>query len=160
MRSGVLIFKEALRAHQILTEKYQIHADVWSVTNYNELRRNAREAERWNRLHPAEAQKTPYILEALKGTETPIIAATDFMKVVSDQPAPWLPGRLTSLGTDGFGRSDNREHLRRHFENDAESIAAAAISRLARDGKFEPAAAQQAILDLGLNPEKKDAQRA
>ena len=154
------IFNEALRAQQILAEKYQVHADVWSVTSYNELRRNALEVERWNRLHPAEPQKTPYILEVLKGTEAPIIAATDFMKVVSDQLAPWLPGRLTSLGTDGFGRSDNREHLRRHFENDAESIAAAALSRLAHDGKFEPAAAQQAILDLGLDPEKKDAQRA
>ena len=82
------------------------------------------------------------------------------MKVVSDQLAPWLPGRLTSLGTDGYGRSDNRAHLRRHFENDAESIAAAALSRLAHDGKFDPAAAQQAILDLGIDPEKKDAQRA
>ena len=154
------IFNEALRAQQILAEKYQIHADVWSVTSYNELRRNALEVERWNRLHPADPQKTPYILEALKGTEAPIVAATDFMKVVSDQLAPWLPGRLTSLGTDGYGRSDNREHLRRHFENDAESIAAAALSRLAHDGKFDPAAAQQAILDLGIDPEKKDAQRA
>ena len=154
------IFNEALRAQQILAEKYQVHADVWSVTSYNELRRNALEVERWNRLHPAEPQKIPYILEALKGTDAPIIAATDFMKVMSDQLAPWLPNRLTSLGTDGFGRSDNREHLRRHFENDAESIAAAALSRLAHDGKFDPAAAQQAILDLGLDPEKKDAQRA
>src|SRR6185295_8537027 len=105
-------------------------------------------------------QKTPYILEALKDTAAPIIAATDFMKVVSDQLSPWLPGRLTSLGTDGFGRSENREHLRRHFENDGESIVAAALSRLSRDGKFDPAAAQQAILDLGLDPDKKDAQRA
>ncbi|MEO8129446.1 MAG: pyruvate dehydrogenase (acetyl-transferring), homodimeric type [Bryobacteraceae bacterium] len=154
------IFNEALRAQQILAEKYQIHADVWSVTSYNELRREALEVERWNRLHPAAPQKTPYILAALKDTTAPIIAATDFMKVVSDQLAPWLPGRLTSLGTDGFGRSDNREHLRRHFENDAESIVAAALSRLAHDGKFDSAAAQQAILDLGLDPDKKDAQRA
>ncbi|MEP6540074.1 MAG: pyruvate dehydrogenase (acetyl-transferring), homodimeric type [Bryobacteraceae bacterium] len=154
------IFNEALRAQQILAEKYQIHADVWSLTSYNELRREALEVERWNRLHPAAPQKTPYILAALKDTTAPIIAATDFMKVVSDQLAPWLPGRLTSLGTDGFGRSDNREHLRRHFENDAESIVAAALSRLAHDGKFDSAAAQQAILDLGLDPDKKDAQRA
>jgi pyruvate dehydrogenase E1 component len=154
------ILNEALRAQQILAEKYQIHSDVWSVTSYNELRRNALEVERWNRLHPAEPQKTPYILEALKGTEAPIVAATDFMKVFADQLAPWLPGRLVSLGTDGYGRSDNREHLRRHFENDAESIAAAAISRLAHDGKFDTAKAQQAIQDLGIDPDKKDAQRA
>jgi pyruvate dehydrogenase E1 component len=154
------IFNEALRAQQILAEKYQIRADAWSVTSYNELRRDALEVERWNRLHPTETPRTPYILEALKNTKAPIVAATDFMKVISDQLSPWLPGRLVSLGTDGYGRSDNREHLRRHFENDAESIAAAAISRLARDGKFDAAKAQQAILDLGIDPEKKDAQRA
>jgi pyruvate dehydrogenase E1 component len=133
---------------------------VWSVTSYNELRRDALEVERWNRLHPSEKPRTPYILEALKGTDAPIVAASDFMKVFADQLSPWLPGRMVSLGTDGFGRSDNREHLRRHFENDAESIAAAAISRLARDGKFDAKKAQQAITDLGIDPEKKDAQRA
>jgi pyruvate dehydrogenase E1 component len=82
------------------------------------------------------------------------------MKVFADQLSPWLPGRMVSLGTDGFGRSDNREHLRRHFENDGESIAAAAISRLARDGKFDAKKAQQAITDLGIDPDKKDAARA
>ncbi len=154
------IFNETLRAQQILAEKYQIQSDVWSVTSYNELRREALEIERWNRLHPAEKPKTPYIVQALQGSEGPIVAATDFMKVIADQLAPWLGGRLVSLGTDGFGRSDNREHLRRHFENDAESIAAAAISRLARDGKFDAKKAQQAILDLGIDPDKKDAARA
>ncbi len=77
-------------------------------------------------------------MQALKGAEGPIVAATDYMKVVADQVAPWLPGRMETLGTDGFGRSDNREYLRRHFEVNAESIAAAALSRLARDGKFDP----------------------
>jgi pyruvate dehydrogenase E1 component len=154
------IFNEALRAQQILAEKYHIKADVWSVTSYNELRREALAVERWNRLHPAEKARTPYILEALKGSEGPIVAATDYMKVVSDQLSPWLPGRLVSLGTDGFGRSDNREHLRRHFENDAESIAAAAISKLARDGKFDAKKAQQAIAELGIDSEKKDPARA
>ncbi|MCL4401582.1 MAG: pyruvate dehydrogenase (acetyl-transferring), homodimeric type, partial [Acidobacteria bacterium] len=122
------ILNEALRARQILAEKYEVAAGVWSVTSYNELRRDALSIERWNRLHPDQPPRQPYLLAALEGAEGPIVAATDFMKVVADQVAPWLPGRLTSLGTDGFGRSDNREYLRKHFEVNAESIAAAALS--------------------------------
>ena len=133
-----------------------MHADVWSATSYNELRRDALAIERWNRLHPAEPEKRPYILQALEGAEGSIIAATDYMKVVPDQLAPWLPGRLVSLGTDGFGRSDNRKHLRQHFEVNAESIAAAALSRLAREGKFDAQRAQKAFGELGINTEKID----
>jgi len=150
------ILNEALRAQNILAEKYQVSSDVWSVTSYNELRRDALEVERWNRLHPAEPERKPYLLDALKGVEGPIVASTDYMKVVADQIAPWLPGRLTALGTDGFGRSENREHLRMHFENGAEAIAAAALSRLARDGKFDKKRAQAAITELGLDPESPD----
>ncbi|MGC2321716.1 MAG: pyruvate dehydrogenase (acetyl-transferring), homodimeric type, partial [Terriglobales bacterium] len=154
------ILNEALRAQQILAEKYKIQADVWSVTSYNQLRREALETERWNRLHPAEKEKRPYILGALEGAQGPIIAATDYMKIVPDQLAPWLAGRLVTLGTDGFGRSDNRQHLRRHFEVNAESIAAAALSRLARDGKFDARKAQKAFQDLGVDTEKIDPARA
>jgi len=154
------ILREALRAQQILAEKYGVQTDVWSVTSYTELRRDALAVERWNRLHPAEAEKTPYLLEALKGTKGPIIAASDYMKVVPDQLAPWLPTRLISLGTDGFGRSDNREHLRSHFEVNAESIATATLSRLARDGKFDTKQAQKAFADLGVDTEKGDPARA
>ena len=94
--------------------------------------------ERWNRLHPGPSRRARRTSsQALAGAEGPIVAATDYMKVVADQVAPWLPGRMETLGTDGFGRSDNREHLRRHFEVNAESIAAAALSRLARDGQFD-----------------------
>ena len=150
------ILNEALRAQGILAEKYSVQADVWSVTSYNELRRDALATERWNRLHPAEPEKRPYILTALDGGEGPIVAATDFMKVVPDQLAPWLAGRLVTLGTDGFGRSDNREHLRRHFEVGAESIAAAALSRLARDGKFDIERAQKAFAELDVDTEKTD----
>jgi pyruvate dehydrogenase E1 component len=150
------ILNEALRAQKILAEKHQVAADVWSVTSYNELRRDALEVERWNRLHPAEPERKPYIVQALDGVKGPIVASTDYMKVVADQIAPWLPGRLVSLGTDGFGRSDNREHLRRHFENGAEAIAAAALSRLARDGNFSKARAKAAIAELGLDPESPD----
>jgi len=153
--SGPML-NEALKAQEILAEKYGVHAEVWSVTSYNELRRDALAIERWNRLHPTEPEKRSYILQALDGAEGAIIAATDFMKIVPDQLAPWLPGRLVSLGTDGFGRSDNRQHLRQHFEVNAESIVGAALSRLAREGKFDPKRAQAAFGELGIDAEKID----
>jgi pyruvate dehydrogenase E1 component len=154
------ILNEALRAQQILADKYNVPTDVWSVTSYNELRRDALAVERWNRLHPSQQAKQPYILGALDGAVGPIVAATDFMKVVPDQLAPWLLDRLVSLGTDGFGRSDNREYLRRHFEVSAESIAAAALSRLARDGKFDVKKAEKAFAELGVDTERSDPARA
>jgi pyruvate dehydrogenase E1 component len=149
------ILNEALRAQQILSEKFGVHADVWSVTSYVQLRRDALEVERWNRLNPDQPARTPYLLEALEGAEGPVIAATDYIKTVPDQLAPWLRDRLVSLGTDGFGRSENRQHLRRFFENDAESIVSAVLAKLARDGKFDPAQAKQAMQEFGLNPDKK-----
>lgn len=157
------ILNEVLRAQEMLASKFQIAADVWSVTSYTELRRDAIAVERWNRLHPAEAEKRPYLLTALGNAKGPIVAASDYMKSLPDVLAPWLQEngkcRLVTLGTDGFGRSDNREHLRRHFEVDAESIVAATLSRLSRDGKIKPKAAQDAIAALGLNPEAKDPAR-
>jgi pyruvate dehydrogenase E1 component len=150
------IINEALKAQKLLAEKYQVQADVWSITSYNELRRDALETDRWNRLHPDQPPRRPYIVEALADAEGPVIAASDYMKALADQIAPWLPGRLVALGTDGFGRSDNREHLRRFFEVDAPAIAAAALSRLARDGKFDPSRARQAFAELGVNPEAPD----
>ncbi len=147
---------EAVRAQQILAESYGIAADVWSVTSYNELRREALGTERWNRLHPGETARRPYIVSALGEAQGPIVAATEYMKVVPDQLAPWLPGRLVTLGTDGFGRSENREYLRRHFEVNAESIVTAALSRLARDGKFDAAKAAKAFAELGVDTEKID----
>ena len=154
------ILNEALRAQQILESKYKISADVWSVTSYNQLRRQALETDRWNRLHPAEATKRPEILQVLDGNEGPIIAASDYMKAVPDQLAPWLGPRLVTLGTDGFGRSDNRQHLRQHFEVDAEAIAGGALSQLARNGKFDAKKAQKALTELGVNTEKKDPAKA
>ncbi|HEY9248366.1 MAG TPA: pyruvate dehydrogenase (acetyl-transferring), homodimeric type, partial [Rariglobus sp.] len=154
------ILNEAVRAQQILAEKYNIPADVWSVTSYNELRREALAVERWNRLHPDQPAKLPYIVQALKGAQGPIVAASDYMKVVPDSLSPWLNGRLVTLGTDGFGRSDNREYLRRHFEVNAESIVGATLSRLARDGKFDGSKAAAALVELGIDTEKIDPQRA
>ena len=150
------ILNEALQAQQTLANDYGVATDVWSVTSYNELRRDALDCERWNRLHPTEAPKTPYVVSALDGAKGPIIAATDYMKIVSDQIAPWLNGRVVSLGCDGFGRSENREHLRRFFEVDAASIVAATLSRLARDGKFDATRAAEAMKKLGVNTESAD----
>jgi len=140
----------------MLAEKFGIQADVWSVTSYNELRRDGLKAERWNRLHPNQPARQPYILEALGDAKGPLIAASDYMKVMPDQLAPWLTPRLVSLGTDGFGRSDNREHLRSFFEVNAASIVGAALSRLARDGAFDAAKAEKALTELGLNTEAAD----
>ena len=154
------ILNEACRAQTILADRYGVNADVWSVTSYNELRRDALAADRWNRLHPTATPRRPYLVEALGDAVGPIIAATDYMKLVADQVAPWLLGRITSLGTDGFGRSDNRQHLRQFFEVNAESITAAALSRLVREGKFDAAGAQRAFAELGVNPEAPDPSRS
>ncbi|HEY4045401.1 MAG TPA: pyruvate dehydrogenase (acetyl-transferring), homodimeric type [Acidobacteriaceae bacterium] len=153
------ILNEVIRAQGILAERYGVQADVWSVTSYIELRREGLAVERWNRLHPSQPEKNPYIVEALKGTEGPIIAASDYMKAVPDMLSPWLRDRLVTLGTDGFGRSDNREHLRSHFEVNAESVVAATLSKLAREGKFDAAVAEKAIGELGLDAEKGDPAR-
>jgi pyruvate dehydrogenase E1 component len=150
------IFNEAAKAQEILRDKYGVATDLYSATSYNELRRDCLDVERWNRLHPAEAPRTSYLDWMLNGSTLPIIAASDYMKIVPDQIAPWVPGRLVSLGTDGFGRSDNREHLRRHFEVDSAAIVAATLSRLARDGKYDAARAAAAIAELGLKPESAD----
>jgi len=154
------ILNEVLKAQEILSSKYKIEADVWSVTSYTELRREALAVERWNRLHPAEALKKSYLETTLEGTKGPIIAASDYMKSIPDMLSPWLPTRLVSLGTDGFGRSDNREYLRRHFEVSAEAIAGATLSKLVREGKVKPKVAQKALAELGLDTEAADPAKA
>jgi pyruvate dehydrogenase E1 component len=153
------ILNEVLRAQSILAERYQVQADVWSVTSYTEVRREALAVERWNRLHPAEAEKRSYLETLLADTAGPIIAASDYMKSVPDGFAPWIGTRLVTLGTDGFGRSDNREHLRRHFEVSAEAIAGATLSRLAREGSFDAQQAAAAFTELGLDVDAKDPAR-
>jgi pyruvate dehydrogenase E1 component len=151
--SGSLL-REALRAQEILAERYGIAADVWSATSYKELRREALEVERWNMLHPGEEPRQPYVQALLAGDDTPIVAVTDYMKAVPDQISRWLPGRLFTLGTDGFGRSDTREALRRFFEVDAESIVVATLGQLALRGAVERSTAVRAIAELGIDPEK------
>ncbi len=154
------ILNEVVRAQQILAEKYNIASDVWSVTSYVELRRDCLDVERYNRLHPAEKERAPFVIDALKDANGPIIAASDYMKSMPDGLSPWLGQRLVSLGTDGFGRSDNREHLRRHFEVDAESVVAAALSKLAREGVVKAKVAEKAFAELGLSTTGAGAARA
>jgi pyruvate dehydrogenase E1 component len=150
------VLAEALRAQQILAERYGVAADVWSATSYKKLRTDALEADRWSMLHPDQEPRKPYVTGLFEGDEDPIIAMSDYMKLVPDQVARWLPGRLFSLGTDGFGRSETREALRRFFEIDAESVALAALWQLARRGTIDREVARRAIGELGIDPEKAD----
>jgi pyruvate dehydrogenase E1 component len=150
------ILREALRAQEILADRFGVSTDVWSVTSYKELRRDALAAERWNMLHPAKRVRKPYITKALAGSEGPVIAASDNMRSLPDMVRQWLPGDLHALGTDGFGRSESREALRRHFEVDAECIALATLYALSRQGKVKKEEVSQAIADLGIDPEKAD----
>ena len=149
------IMNEVLRAQDILAER-GVAANVWCVTSYNELRRDALACERHNRLHPTEEAKIPYITQALSSVKGPCVAASDYMKSLADQLARFIPGRMVPLGTDGFGMSDTREALRRHFEMDAESIALAALDALRLDGKLDPTVVQKALDDFGFSPDKLD----
>jgi pyruvate dehydrogenase E1 component len=151
--SGAILL-EVLKAQQLLGEKYDVAADVWSVTSYQELYRNGHDAERWNRLHPTEKPRVPYVTQCLDGTEGVIVAASDYVKALPDSIDRWMPRRLTSLGTDGFGRSESRASLREFFEVDARFITIATLDALARQGHINATAVQKAIKDLGVNPEK------
>jgi pyruvate dehydrogenase E1 component len=148
------VLTEALRAQKILAERYGVGADVWSATSYKELRREALECERVNRLHPDAAPRVPYVTKALSGARGPVVAVTDFLKLVPEMIARWVPQGLTPLGTDGYGRSASRAELRRFFEIDAEHIALAALTELARRGEVEPTLPARAIGELGLDAGK------
>lgn len=148
------IINEALRAQQILAERYDVSADVWSATNYKLLRHDALRAQRWNMLHPTAPRRKPYVQDLLKKEQGVFVAVSDNLKMVPDQIAPWVPGGLTTLGTDGFGRSDTRPALRRFFEVDAEITVIATLHALAEKGLLERERVAQAIQDLGIDPEK------
>ncbi len=153
--SGSLL-REAMRAQEILAERYGVAAELWSAPSYKELRRDALEVERWNMLHPEAEPRKPYVVGLFEGDDNPIVAVTDYMKLVPDQIAPWLPGKLYSLGTDGFGRSETREVIRRFFEVDAECVVIAALHQLARWGRIDRSVVTKAIGELGVDPEKLD----
>ncbi len=147
------ILLQTLRAQELLQERFGVAADVYSVTSYQQLRNDALETERWNRLHPAERPRVPYVSQVLGG-KLPIVAASDYMKVIPDQIARWVAQPFIPLGTDGFGRSDTRAALRRFFEVDAESIAAASLHGLQLCEQYGAADVAKAISELGLDPSK------
>ena len=148
------ILNEVLTAQKML-EKYDVAADVWSVTSYQELYRDGHACERWNMLHPTEEQKTPYVAQCLADAPGVIVAASDYLKVLPDSIDRWMPRRLHSLGTDGFGRSEDRRSLREFFEVDARFVVVATLTELAREGQIERTVVAQAIKDLEIDPEKK-----
>jgi pyruvate dehydrogenase E1 component len=148
------ILNEVVAAQQILEEKYDVSADVWSVTSYQELYRDGHATERWNRLHPGSKPRVPYVTQCLGAADGVLVAASDYVKVLPDGIDRWLPRRLTALGTDGFGRSEGRTALREFFEVNARHVVVATLSELARDGAIDVKVVQQAIKDLGINPEK------
>ena len=155
MGSGTIL-REVLAAAELLFEDFGVPSDVWSVTSFNELRRDALAVERWNQLHPEKEPRQSYLETALAEREGPYIAATDYMKIVPDQIQRWMPGQYVSLGTDGYGRSDGRDALRRFFEVDRRYIAVTALKALADDGKLDHKTVAQAIEKYGIDPEKPD----
>jgi pyruvate dehydrogenase E1 component len=148
------ILLQALRAQEMLAEFHDVSADVWSAPSYQQLRQDALDVERWNRLHPEEPPRQPYVTQALENAEGPVIAVSDSMKAVPDQIARWVSAPYVSLGTDGFGRSDHREALRRFFEIDPGHIVVAALSALARSGDLKPEAVTDAIKRYDIDPER------
>ncbi len=155
MGSGTIL-REVLAAADILADRFDIPADVWSVTSFSELRREALGVERWNDLHPEAEQRQSYVSTCFDGKQGPYIAATDYMKTVPDQIRQWVPGRYSVLGTDGFGRSDGRAALRKFFEVDRHSIVVTALKALADDGMLDIRTVNKAIVEFGIDPDKPD----
>ena len=150
------ILRNALAAQKILAEKYQVASDVWSVTSYTQLRRDAQTCERWNMLHPDQAPRKSYIETVLAGVKGPIVSASDNVRAVAEQLLPYMTTDYYVLGCDGLGRSETRQALRRHFEVDAASITIAALYRLSKQGIIPGSDVAKAIQDLGFDPEKQN----
>ena len=148
------ILNEALRAQEILEQKYGVAADVWSVTSYKALYTDGIETDRWNRLHPSAKPRVPYVTEMLKDAPGVLVAATDYLKTLPNMIRPWAPRRIASLGTDGFGRSEGRTSLRDFFEVDSRFITLAALDELYHEGKIEKCVVEKAIADLGIQRDK------
>ncbi|MBA3639659.1 MAG: pyruvate dehydrogenase (acetyl-transferring), homodimeric type [Acidobacteriota bacterium] len=151
--SGTIL--NEVRAAAVLLEKYGVAADVWSVTSYNELYRDGNACERWNMLNPG-APKVPYVTQALKDTQGVIVAASDYLKVLPASIDRWMPRRVRSLGTDGFGRSEARKELREFFEVESRYVALATLAELAQNGEIETNVVAQAMKDFGIDPNKKN----
>jgi pyruvate dehydrogenase E1 component len=159
MGSGTIL-REVIAAAELLDQDWAVDADIWSATSFTELRREGLEVDRWNRLHPLQDTKVSYVEQCLKGRRGPVIAATDYMKSYPDQIRKWVPGRFDVLGTDGFGRSDMRRNLRRHFEVDRYHVTVAALKALADEGSLPAAKVDEAIKKYGIDVDRPDPMHA
>ncbi len=148
------ILREVIFAAELLEKEFQVTSDIWSVTSFNLLARNGQEVERWNRYHPLESKRIPYITSCLENTEGPIIAATDYIKLFSDQVRAFVPRHYVVLGTDGYGRSDTRSQLRQFFEVDRYYVVCAALKALADEGMLSQEIVKQAMEKYKINPDK------
>jgi pyruvate dehydrogenase E1 component len=153
MGSGAIL-NEVVEAGKLLDKDWSIDADIWSVTSFNELAREANDCDRWNVMHPLKDARVSYVEKTLKDRRGPVIAATDYIRSYADQIRKWVPNKYYVLGTDGFGRSDTRAQLRKHFEVDAKSIVIAALKALSDEGDFPAGKVDEAIQKYGINPDK------
>jgi pyruvate dehydrogenase E1 component len=150
------ILREVLAAADLLAEDFGVRSDVWSATSFNELARDGQEVERWNRLHPDEDRRLPYVERCLAARSGPVVANSDYMAAVAEQIRPYVPGRFVTLGTDGVGRSDTRRKLRRFFEVDRYSTCVAALWALSEEGSIDRSRVGEAIRKYGIDPDKID----
>ncbi len=153
---GGTILREVEAAAEILEQDYKVAASVWSMTSANELQREGKSVDRWNLMHPDQEPRVPYVTQCLGEAKGPVIAATDYIKAYADQIREFIPGQYVTLGTDGFGRSDTRSKLRKHFEVSREYVVLAALKALADDGKLPVADVGKAMKKFGINPDKPD----
>ena len=154
LMGGGTILREVIEAANILEKDWNIGAEIYSVTSFNELARDGLEVERWNMLHPNDEPRVPYITQVLGDDDAPVVSSTDYMKTYSDQVREYVPATFVALGTDGFGRSDTREKLREFFEVDKRYVAIAALHALARDGKIDAVTVAKAVQQYGIDPDK------
>lgn len=159
MGSGTIL-REVIAAADLLRDDWGVDADIWSATSLTELAREARDCDRWNRLHPLEEARVPYVSQCLAGQKGPVIAATDYIQLYADKIRKWVPARYEVLGTDGFGRSDTRAQLRKHFEVNRYHVAVTALKALVDEGELEAATVAEAIAKYGIDPEKTNPLRA
>ncbi|MDH5302273.1 MAG: pyruvate dehydrogenase (acetyl-transferring), homodimeric type [Gammaproteobacteria bacterium] len=155
MGSGTIL-REVIEAADLLAADWNVDADILSATSFNELAREAADCERWNRLHPTAKARVPYVAQMLDGRKGPFIAATDYIRSYADQIREWVPGKYVVLGTDGFGRSDTRAQLRKHFEVNAVNVVVASLKALADEGQIDAKVVAEAIAKYGINSEKRN----
>ena len=153
MGSGTIL-REVIAAAELLEKDFGVTSNIWSVTSFNELRREGVDCERWNMLHPEQPRRASYVEQCLAGHAGPMVAATDYIKSYADQIRPYIAGRYKVLGTDGFGRSDTRKNLRRFFEVDRYYVAVAALKALADEGSIEAKVVSRALKLYKIDPDK------